>query len=606
MKQSPFWNARQTRREFLRGAATLGAVTLTANLLAACQPAAAPQAGAPGAAEAAPETSAGAAAPGQLPRNETLYIAGLQWGPFITFNPLAPNITWPAGGPNMLIYENLFAFNLVTGELDPLLAKELTMVDDTTMEVTLQDGTAWQDGTPLTVDDVLFSFELAKTHDDLDYALFWDYVTEMTATGDRTIQIKLNPDQLNIGQVRYWLAWERILPKHVWEERAAGDTPLSQVVDEAPVGSGPYKVLNFTTERVALERHEDYWGAEVYGTPAPKYLVHPIFDSNDAGNLAFQQGQVDLSQQFAPQIWQMWEDRGLAVGTWFTDAPYHIPGNIPMLHINMTRPGLDNVLVRRALAYAINYEQIAETAMSRYSTPVQPSLIIPSGGEEKFFNADQVAELGWEYNPEESRRILEEELGATKGSDGIYVLADGTRLGPWKVNAVYGWTDWMTAVELVAQNATEAGFDITTEFPEAPVLTTRRNAGDFDLVIWTHTGASPASPWRRFHDVMDIRGVPAMGENAFWNWNRFDPEGAADLLDQAAAATDEATQIDLYGQLDRIFLENIPTIPLMYRPLEFYEFNESVWTGFPTADNPVAPPLHNHAGVRVHFVVSPK
>ncbi|MBW7885291.1 MAG: hypothetical protein H3C34_22195, partial [Caldilineaceae bacterium] len=157
--------------------------------------------------------AAAPAAPGQLPRNETLYVAGLQWGPFITFNPLAPNITWPGGGPNMLLYENLFAFNVATGELDPLLAKELTMVDDTTMEITLQDGTAWQDGTPLTVDDVVFSFELAKTHDDLDYSLFWDYVTEMVATGDRTIQIKLNPEQLNIGQVRFWLSQERILPK---------------------------------------------------------------------------------------------------------------------------------------------------------------------------------------------------------------------------------------------------------------------------------------------------------------------------------------------------------------------------------------------------------
>ncbi len=577
-------------------------MALALALSACAAPAAAPQAGG----EAPAAAPAEAAAPDSLPRNETLYVAGLQWGPFITFNPLAPNITWPSGGPNMLIYENLFAFNVATGANDPLLAKEMTMVDDTTMEITLQDGTAWQDGTPLTVDDVIFSFELAKTHDDLDYSLFWDYVTEMTATGDRSFQIKLNPEQLNIGQVNFWLSQERILPKHIWEERAAGETALSQIVDDAPVGSGPYKVLNFTSERVALERYDGYWGTEVFGTPAPKYIVHPIFDSNDAGNLAFQQGAVDLSQQFAPQIWQMWEDKGLPVGTWFKETPYHIPGNIPLLHINMTRPGLDNVLVRKALAYSINYAQIAETAMSRYSVPAQASLVIPSGGEEKYFDAAQTAELGWEYNPEKAKEILEVELGATKGNDGIYVLPDGTRLGPYKVLAVYGWTDWMTAVELVAQSATEAGIDVSTEFPEQPVLYSRRNAGDFDMLIFTHTGASPASPWRRFHDVMDIRGVPAMGENAFWNWNRFESPEAADLLDQAAAATDVEEQAALYSQLDRIFLENIPVIPLMYRPLEFYEYNETVWTGFPNADNPVAPPMQNQAGIRIPFVISPK
>ena len=576
-------------------------LVLALALTGCAAPAAAPATGGEAAAPAE------AAAPGSLPRNETLYVAGMQWNPHTTFNPLAPTITWPcANNGTMLIYENLFAFNVATGELDPVLAKELTIVDETTMEITLQDGTTWQDGTPLTVDDVLFTFELARTHDDIRYSLFWDYVSEMTATGDRTIQLKLNPEQLNAGQVKYWFGETRILPKHIWEERAAGETPLSQIIEDNPVGSGPYKVLNFTSERIAIERFDDYWGKEIYGTPAPKYIVHPIFDSNDAGNLAFQQGAVDLSQQFAPQIWQMWEDKGLPVGTWFKEAPYHLPGNIPLLHINVHRPGLDNVLVRRALAYAINYPQIAETAMSRYSESAQPSLVIPSGGEEKYFDAAQAAELGWEYNPEESRRILEEELGAVKGGDGIYVLPDGTRLGPWKVNAVYGWTDWMTAVELVAQSATEAGFDISTEFPEAPVLFSRRDAGDFDMMIFTYAGASPASPWRRFHDVMDMRGVPPMGEVAFWNWNRFENPDAADLLDQAAAATDLEEQKALYGQLDRIFLENVPVIPLMYRPLEFFEFNESVWTNFPTADNPYAPPQHRQGGIRVYFGIQPK
>ncbi len=254
-----------------------------------------------------------------------------------------------------------------------------------------------------------------------------------------------------------------------------------------------------------------------------------------------------------------------------------------MLHINIHKPGLDNVLVRKALAYSINYAQIAETAMSRYSDPAQPSLIIPSGGEGALFNAEQVAELGWEYNPEEAVRILEEDLGATKGSDGIYVLPDGTRLGPWKVLACYGWTDWMTAVELVAQNAQEIGIDITTEFPEAPVATARRNALRLRHDHLDAHRRQPRQPVARFRDAQDIRGVPPMGEVAFWNWNRFEHPDVPALLDQVAANSDLEEQKALYSELDKIYLENIPTIPLMYRPLEFYEFNESVWTGFANA-----------------------
>jgi peptide/nickel transport system substrate-binding protein len=540
-----------------------------------------------------------------LPRNETLYIGGFQWGPPSTFNPLASGSTWPSGGNHHQIFEQLFTFNLVTGALDPLLASDVTFSDETTAVVTLQDGTHWQDGTPLTVDDVVFSFELAKDHGDLAYSTFWNYVTSVTPTGDRTIEFKLNADQLNPGIVRNFLATVDILPMHVWAERAAGDTALSQILDEAPLGSGPYTVLDFSIERVALVRDDNYWGIPIFGTPAPKYIVHPIFNSNDEGNLAFQRGDLDLSQQFAPQIWQMWENNGLPVGTWFDEAPYHIPGNIPLLHINTHKPGLDNPLVRRALAYSINYPQIAATAMSNYSIPAQSSLIIPNGGEAKFVNEAQIAELGWEYNPERTREILEGELGATMGGDGIYVLPDGTRLGPYTAMATFGWTDWVAAIELVAQSATEAGIEVVTEYPEFPVINARRNNGDFDMVIWTVAGATPASPWQRFRDVLDMRGVPAFGEAAFWNFGRFEHPDVPALLDAAAATTDEATQKELFDQLNAIFMENIPAIPLMYRPLEFYEYNETHWTGFPNASNPFAPPLPERGGVELLYGLQP-
>ncbi|MBZ0298097.1 MAG: ABC transporter substrate-binding protein [Anaerolineae bacterium] len=540
-----------------------------------------------------------------LPRNETLYVGGFQWGPPSTFNPLTSGVAWP-NALNNYIYEALFGFNVATGALDPILAKDLSFTDDTTAVITLQDGTKWQDGTPLTPDDVVYTYELAKTHEDLQYVVFWDYVNSMTATGDRTVEVKLNPDRLNPGIVKFYLGRQMILPKHIWQAREGGDTSLSQVVDMEPLGSGPYKLLDYSIERVALERDDSYWGIPVFGTPAPKYIVHPIFNSNDEGNLALQRGELDVSQQFAPQIWQMWENNSLPVGTWYKEEPYYVPGNIPLLHINIHKPGLDNVLVRRALAYSINYPQIAATAMSRYSAPAQSSLILPTGGEAKFFNADQVAELGWEYNPDKAKEILETELGATKGSDGIYVLPDGTRLGPYTAMATFGWTDWLTAIEIMAQNATEAGIEVNTEFPEFPVINARRNNGDFDMLIWTHSGASPSSPWQRFRDALDDRGVPAFGEQAFWNWGRFSHPDVPALLDQAAATTDEATQKELFSQLDKIFLENIPEIPLMYRPLEFYEYNETYWTGFPNESNPVAPPQQQQAGVELLYIIKPK
>jgi len=565
-------------------------------LLAACGGAAetsptaiAPTATSEAAAPPAADTPAGSTGgTGQdLPRKETLYIAGFQWQPPSNFNPLNSNPDWPAGGSFEEIFETLFAYNQLSGNLDPMLAKDLKVsADGATMDFTLQEGTKWQDGQPLKADDVIYTYELAKSQSDISYSTLFQYITSITATGDRTLEVKLNAEALNPGFVKNFLATIRILPKHMWQPREASGK-LSAVVDTAPVGSGPYKVLDFSPLRIALVRDDNYWGQKVFGgLPAPKYIAHPIFKAADAGNLSFQNGNVDVMQQFTPQIWKMWEDAKAPVGTWFDKEPYYIPGSIPILIINTQKKGLDNPLVRRALAYSINYPLIAQTAMSRYSVPANSSLIIPGGGESQFFNADAVKADGWSYDPAKAKDILENQLKATKGADGIYTLPDGTRLGPWSARTPQGWTDWQTAINILVQGGKEAGFDLKEDYPDAPVVTTKIQNGDFDLNLWYIAGQSPATPWQRFRDMLDNRGVPPNGQNAFWDYNRFSEPAALPLLDKAAAATDPAQAKQYYDQLDALFMKDIPGIPLMYRPNEFYEFNQSVWTGFPTDKNP--------------------
>ncbi len=584
MSSSPSLFGPHSRRAFLGRAGALGAIAAGTHVSARFGPA--------------------TARAQEMARTETLYVAGWQWGPPNTFNPLNPNRAWPAGPDSEHIYETIFAFNLLTGETEPLLAQEMQWPDPQTVVVKLRPEAKFSDGTPLTSADVVYSYELPKRHDGIYFSDLWDYVASVEATDDHTVTIKLNPDRLNPGMVKHHLCEDYILPKHIWEQREASGEPLIDIIDVEPVGSGPYKVLDASTERVALVRDDNYWGAQVLGMPAPKYIIHPIFDSNDSANLAFSQGDIDLSQTFLPQIWQLWEQKGQPVGTWFKNEPYHLPGSIPLLFVNVNRKPLDDPRVRRALAYSINYQQIAATAMSRYSIPAYSSLIIPEGGEKKFFNADLVAQKGWTYDPERAKTILEQEVGAKKDGD-VYVLPDGTRLGPFTAHCPYGWTDWQTAIELVAQGAREVGFDVKTDFPEAPVVTTRNQAGDFDLALWFVAGISAAGPWRRFRDVLDNRGVPELGKPAFWNFNRYKNDAVGPLLDQAAQA-DEAGQIELYQELDAIFMQDVPAIPLMYRPDEFYEYNETHWTGFPNEENPTGPPQQQGAGIKNLYNLKPK
>jgi len=576
------------RRALMRGTAAAAALAAASRL--------------PGGLGAHPALAAPAVQ--ELPRQETLFVGGFQWGPPTTFNAFTPTRAWPSTEDFQHLYETLFAFNLLNGEIEPILGRELSFPDPQTAVIRLQDGTKWQDGQPLTAADVVYTFELPQHHDGLYYSTLWDYITAVEATDERTVTLRLNPERLNPGMVRHQLAETHIVPKHVWEAREAGDEALVEIVDLEPVGSGPYKVQAASPERIVLVRDDAYWGATALGLPAPRYIVHPIFKSNDEGNIAFQQGELDISQQFLPQIWQLWEERNLPVSTWLKEEPYHLPGSIPLLWINVQKKPLDDPRIRRALAYAINYPQIAATAMSRYSVPANASLIIPAGAEERFYDADRVAQEGWTYDPERAKQILEQEVGATLDND-VYTLPDGTRLGPFVAHCPYGWTDWMTALQLVAQSAKEAGIEITTDFPEAPVVTTRNQTGEFDLALWGAAGVGAATPWLRFRDVLDNRGVPAAGQNAFWNYNRYANPNVAQLLDQAAQA-DEAGQAELFAELDSVFRQDVPVIPLMYRPLEFYEYNETTWTGFPNAETPTAPPMQSGAGIKILSGIEPK
>src|SRR3569833_2783086 len=114
----------------------------------------------------------------------------------------------------------------------------------------------------------------------------------------------------------------------------------------------------------------------------------------------------------------MWQS-GKPVGTWLRKKPYHLPGNLPLLIFNLHRKGLENVKVRQAIAYGINYPTIATTAMSDYSEPANASLILPAGYESRFYDAGAVAAEGWKYDKARAIDILENELRARKGSDGI-------------------------------------------------------------------------------------------------------------------------------------------------------------------------------------------
>ncbi|MBA8793490.1 peptide/nickel transport system substrate-binding protein [Friedmanniella endophytica] len=532
---------------------------------------------------------------------DTFFVSGFQWGPPTNFNPLGPSPAWPTGGgQSQLIYETLLRFNLLDGSLQPGLGKELQEKGSNVLVVPLQDGTKWSDGQDLTADDVVYTFELAKDTA-VSYSNVWTYLDSVKAVDSKTVQFTGKTKPLNMLPIRNAIAGTYIIPKHIWSSK--GSSKLLTDTNEQPVGSGPFLLDKADQTQVALKRNDNYWGKTVFGTPPMTAINHPIFSGNGDADLALQGEKIDASQTFTPQIWKLWENQKLPAGTWLKDKPYYLPGNIPLLQINTLKKGLSNPKVRLAIAYAIDTATIVATAMSSYSDVPQPSLILPSGFEQKFFNADDAKSKGWSYDPKKAISILEDELGCKKGSDGVYSLPDGTRLGPWKIITPTGWTDWNTACEVAAKSLKAVGIDAVTEFPQSPNVTNALQNGNFDMACYSYSGVSPASPWTRFRDAMDSRGIPGAGKSAYSNWGRFENSEVAGLLDSAGSATTDEERKAAYDKLDAIYREYVPQVPLMYRPLEFYEYVEGNWTNFPDEKNPYAPPMWQGAGIQWLFKI---
>lgn len=335
--------------------------------------------------------AAGGLENGITPREETLYMGGLMWGPPANFNPMSSTGVFPTNsgdGSKILIYEPLFMYNLMatdngTNGLEPLLGTEFSW-EGNDLIVKLNPAAKFSDGEAFTAEDAAFSFQLGS-----DYSIPWssaaDIFDKVEAKDDHTLVLTMIEGGNKLMAIRQ-LGRVPMMPKHIWE-------PLTQEMEEAeirayenfdPIGTGPYTVLYYDDTRIVCLRNDEYWGqdASMFGKlPAPKYITVLRWNDNAGINTAFANGELDITESFLPQVWQLWED-GAPVKTYLNDSPYHVPAVLVTLVFNLEKPGLNNPDVRRAIAYAINYPRISELAMSGYSQDIVPSLMLPQEMEQ--------------------------------------------------------------------------------------------------------------------------------------------------------------------------------------------------------------------------------
>jgi peptide/nickel transport system substrate-binding protein len=556
---------------------------------------------------------------GTLPRTETMYFNGQQWGPVVGWNPYSNSNNNALGvaqqdNARVVMFETPYLYNMLDGKQYPLLADGDYEWNDAQTEITfkLKPAAKWSDGTPVTAEDVAYTWATAVKYNTPVAAANKDFIETIEAKDPQTVVIKAKLDDsgkaVNPLIVNAYVSTNYVVQK-AWtqklEERAGGDaTKLMADPAEDVVYSGPYHKFFADESKVVFERDDNYWGqdASMWGKlPVPKYLAHQIFKDNAAGSVALAKGEVDVSQQFNSNIQTLWLNYGLPVSTYLPEAPYGIGASLPTAFYNLKSPGLDQLAVRKAIAIAVDYPTIIANAMTNQSATfdqVPRSLMNPTDGEQALYDKDAVADLQWAGNDIEGAKKLLDDAGI-KDTDGDgWREYNGKKLS-YVATCPNGWSDWQAAIEVVAAAGKKIGIDITTNYPEWSVYQTVVTKSDsplpegYDIFMMWSDGAGPTQPWSRIRKLIGSEFI-GMASNWNGNWGQYSNPEADELIDAIPTMTDPAELKAAYTELVKIYLSDIPSFTLMYRPQSFHAVNETVWTGFPhqgDGTNPPVPPL---------------
>ena len=277
-------------------------------------------------------------------------VAGMRLEP-----PILDPTAGAAAAIDEVVYANLFE-GLTRfgpdGAVLPALAESWEVAPDGLSWVfNLRSDVTFQDGTPFTAEDVVFSFDRAMAEGSLNAqkGLFAG-INEVTAIDDVTVEIGLDAPK---GSLLSNLAWGDAVI--VSPATADGNA-------QKPVGTGPFAFANWVqSDRVELVRRDDYWGAK----PALEKVTFKFISDPTAAFAAMMAGDIDAFPTYpAPEnLAQFRADPRFQVLVGSTEGE-------TILAMNHAREPFQDIRVREALSHAIDRKAIIEGAMFGYGTPI--------------------------------------------------------------------------------------------------------------------------------------------------------------------------------------------------------------------------------------------
>jgi peptide/nickel transport system substrate-binding protein len=506
-------------------------------------------------------------------RSETLYTGGTQWGPPTGFNPW--NLGNYAMGTFGLCYEPLFTYDPLTDEFTPWLAESGEWISDDVYQVKVRQGVTWSDGEPFTATDVKATYDIAQEAP-VSISPVWQFLGSVELVDDYTVNF--NFDTALYQRWSYYLYSAPVVSKTKWEGKSVED--ITSGLNLEPECTGPYVAESLDQTKVVWVKRDGWWATDALGLDVQPTRIVDIVNSGN-NNVALGmvlQGQFDLNNNFLPGISRLVEG-GYGVETYFPGPPYHLSANTAWLLMNLTKKPMDDPEFRRAVAYAIDTDQIVNVVYGGMVLPSDPTGMLPTW--EKYIDQDVVDEVGFSYDPEQAKSILAAAGYRDTDGDGFVEAPDGSTI-ELKINNPAGWTDWMEANRVIANGLQAAGINAETNFPDYPEYVAQRNEGTFDMMI--NNDPQIANTPFRYYLWMAQNPLEDIATIQDGNYGRYDNQEVFDLVDQLdqVPTDDYEGMMTIISQLQRIFLEDMPMVPLWYNGM-WAQMNNTYWTNWPSS-----------------------
>lgn len=535
-----------------------------------------------------------------------------RWGEAGSYDSFNPFVTKgrAALGISSLTVETLMGRNYDEPfSLYGLLAESIdTDAARTYVEFTLRPEARFSDGTPVTVEDVMWSVEKLGTDGNPRYAAAWKKIATMEKTGERSVRFTFNVEDRELPLI---LGLRPILKKAQWDGKDFAEATM-----EVPIGSGPYTLAGSDLGvQVTYKRNPDWWGKDLpfnKGQWNFDQIRYDYYANPQAIFEAFKAGQVDAYREANVSKWlSSYDFPAVQSGAVIkAEIPHGRPSGIEGLVFNTRKPAFADWRVREALILAFNYEFINQT-LNGGLLPRIPSYFgnsflgmapgTPAEGRELELLEPFKADLppgaiegyalpvsdGKQTNRKNIRAAakLLEEAGWTVGDDGVLKNAKGEPF-TFEILLVTGQDEMASVVQVYIEALKTLGITATLNKVDDAQYKERISAYDFDMTHYIRSlSLSPGN------EQLLYWGAAGVTEPGTRNWMGVNSPAVEAMIAAMLKApkTDDFTAAT--KALDRVLTSGRYVIPIWYSDVSRLAYSANLkypekiplygdWTGF--------------------------